>query len=204
MLIKDAISLPKSAIYKIVNTANSNVYVGSSMNIQRRYESHRHDLKKGIHRNSHLQRSYDKYNKEPFLFIIIEECEPLLLIQREQHYIDSLNPQYNICKIAASNLGLKWSDETKRKMSISQTGRKHSEESIQKMRILAKGKRPVVMGRNGIPILQFDKNNNLLAEYSSQTEACLKTGLKEVCGALKKKRKTAGGFIWRYKSEIAC
>jgi hypothetical protein len=34
------------------------------------------------------------------------------LISREQYYIDLLNPEYNICKVAGSRLGCKHSPET--------------------------------------------------------------------------------------------
>ena len=58
------------------------------------------------------------------MFSIIEEVTPETLIQKEQWYIDMLNPFFNICKIAASTLGFRHSEDTKRRMSISKTGKK--------------------------------------------------------------------------------
>ena len=60
-----------------------------------------------------------------YLSPILEYCEPNLLIKREQYYIDSLKPEYNICKIANSSLGYKHSYESKLKMSINRTGIKN-------------------------------------------------------------------------------
>lgn len=50
-------------------------------------------------------------------------------------------------------------------------------------------------------IYQYDKAYNLIAEYSSLTEASEKTGINrgnigQVCNG---KRKTAGNYIWKYK-----
>jgi hypothetical protein len=48
----------------------------------------------------------------------MEYCEPSLLLEREQYYINELNPEYNILKIAGNRLGSKHSDATKIKMSM--------------------------------------------------------------------------------------
>lgn len=50
-------------------------------------------------------------------------------------------------------------------------------------------------------VKQYDKNNNFIAEYNSLKEASLITHINsanigQVCAG---KRKTAGGFIWKYK-----
>ena len=44
---------------------------------------------------------------------ILEYCEGEQVVNREQYYIDLLDPQYNICPIAGSSLGRKVSDETR-------------------------------------------------------------------------------------------
>jgi len=36
---------------------------------------------------------------------ILEYCEPKELIIREQHYLNLYSPEYNILKVAGSNLG---------------------------------------------------------------------------------------------------
>ena len=53
---------------------------------------------------------------------ILEYCEPKKCIEREQHYIDLLKPEYNILLKAGSLLGYKHSEDTTRK------GKKHTEE----------------------------------------------------------------------------
>ncbi len=136
----------KSGIYKITNIVNNKIYIGSATNINSRWSSHRRYLKLGKHHNIHLQRSYIKYGLENFTFEIIEECLVELLIEKEQFYLDHLNPEYNINPIANSQRGRVVSEETRKKMSIAQIGRKHSEETKYKIskgqhsKIIRKGK----------------------------------------------------------------
>ena len=51
-------------------------------------------------------------------------------------------------------------------------------------------------------VLQFDLQGNFLAEYPSQSEAERKLGIRctSICNALKGRYKTAGGYIFRYKT----
>ena len=61
-------------IYKII-CSNTNFYIGSSKNIQQRFYKHRRELRKGVHKNEHLQNSYNKYGEECFELVIVEVCE---------------------------------------------------------------------------------------------------------------------------------
>lgn len=51
------------------------------------------------------------------------------------------------------------------------------------------------------PVLQFNKDMVFITEYSSIKEATLATGNGNIIGCCKGKRKTANGFIWKYKNE---
>lgn len=57
-----------------------------------------------------------KYGLGAFSLEILEYCAPYEAIIREQHYLDLLNPEYNILKIAGSSLGFKHSEKTIAKM----------------------------------------------------------------------------------------
>lgn len=129
-----------SGIYVISNTVNGNRYIGSAVNIAQRFRTHKSALKNGKHGNSHLQNAVAKYGLDAFLFEILEEVSVELLIEREQFYLDSEQPEYNVCPIAGNTLGRKASAETRRRQSAYHTanphflGRKHSEETRQKIR----------------------------------------------------------------------
>jgi len=53
------------------------------------------------------------------------------------------------------------------------------------------------------PIVQYDKNLNKIKEYHSISEADRQTGIdfRNISAVLNGKRKTTGGFIWRFKDE---
>ena len=71
------------------------VYVGSAINTPTRKWRHFNELEKDIHCNSKMQRHVNKYGIDDLTFSIVEPCLPELLIQREQYYIDTLNPYFN-------------------------------------------------------------------------------------------------------------
>lgn len=62
-------------IYEIKNRINGKVYVGQSIHIEERIKRHQRELKAGIHHNHHLQRSYNKYGKENFEYIILYQAQ---------------------------------------------------------------------------------------------------------------------------------
>ena len=87
-----------SGIYKIVNKINGKYYVGSSINVKRRWNEHKSELNKNVHINSYLQNSWNKYGKNNFDFIIIKEVSKSDLIIEEQKYLDEIkNDRKNIC-----------------------------------------------------------------------------------------------------------
>lgn len=130
--------MTKSGIYKILNKINGKFYIGSALNLKYRWRDHKVFLKNKNHPNIHLQRSSIKHNLENFEFIILEYVEASKLIEREQFWINSLNPEYNILKIAGSLLGFKHSEETKNKYY---RGKQQSKEARLKKSVALK-KRP--------------------------------------------------------------
>jgi len=95
----------ESGIYIIENIKNQKKYIGSSINIKNREYKHFWMLDRGIHDNSHLQKSYNKYGKSSFKFKIIEICEDFNLVDRENHYISYYNSNisefgYNLAKVS--------------------------------------------------------------------------------------------------------
>lgn len=137
--------IPESAgIYKIEHAVSGKVYVGSAINLQNRWAVHRHALVRGRHHSEKLQRAWNKYGAESFVFVIIELVDARdRLLSREQHWIDFLDAAsggFNAVQIAGSSLGRKFSEATLKKMSASQKGRKHTEEAKRKMSIARRGK----------------------------------------------------------------
>lgn len=128
-------------VYKITNKVNGKYYIGSSKDIQKRFNSHITDLDNGTHNNTYLQRSWDKYGKDNFEFTILEETSLDDLRNRETYYIKEFdatnhNVGYNMLNDANIGLGVSASDEVRAKISEAckgtkngHYGKKHSEET---------------------------------------------------------------------------
>jgi len=57
------------------------------------------------------------------------EDAKIYILEREQFYLDTIEPEYNILKVAGSFLGHKLSEETKAKISQALKGRSFSVET---------------------------------------------------------------------------
>lgn len=112
-------------IYAIVNLASGALYIGGSVNVRHRWSVHRHMLNRGAHHSPPLQRAWLKRGAESFEFALLEECQPEDLERREQLYIDALKPTYNLGTTARPGLGMKRSDETRRKIAAALKGNKN-------------------------------------------------------------------------------
>lgn len=66
--------MKKAFIYKIQNTINGKLYIGSSTRPQKRWYEHKRDLNKSTHHSTHLQNSWNTYGEEMFEFVVIDEC----------------------------------------------------------------------------------------------------------------------------------
>ena len=68
-----------------------------------------------IKNNLTISRALVKHGYNNFRLEILEYCDSSksILLEREQYYIDQLNPNYNIEKIAGSSAGRLLSEETK-------------------------------------------------------------------------------------------
>lgn len=114
-----------TGIYKITNIITNDFYIGSSKDIHNRWRQHRWHLNKNKHKNSYLQNAWNKYGANSFKFEVLEECLLLkkLILEREQYYMDSLKPVYNLSPTSGSSLGCVQSIETKNKKSLAFKGK---------------------------------------------------------------------------------
>lgn len=136
--------LKRPGIYLISSTIDDRCYVGSTVDILGRWGWHKKDMRNGRHPNPKLQNFYNKHGLGCLEFSVLEFCEKEGLIDKEQFYLDSVKPQFNIRKKAGSNLGVKMSEESNRKRREayfrkrwkppSFKGRKHSRETKEKLR----------------------------------------------------------------------
>jgi len=119
-------------IYLIINKENYKTYVGSSIDVERRWKQHRSSLCRDKHDNSYLQNAWNKYGEENFIFSIIEELGEIILLEKvlkvEQWYLDNFISEYNINRKASGCnyfKGKKFTDEHRKNLSIAHSGELH-------------------------------------------------------------------------------
>jgi len=160
----------KSGIYRWIDTINNKSYIGSSTNITKRlrkYFSLSYLNNKIVKNNSLIYKALLKHDYSKFNLEILEYCNKDSLINREQYYLDSLKPEYNICKIAGSMLGFKHSAETLLKFKNRETVTGYVTIVINKeknyiriynsLRTAAKS-----IGVSHTTLIRYSKNNKLL------------------------------------------
>ena len=199
-----------NSIYKIINKITNDIYIGSALNFSKRKYYHIYYLDKNKHHSIILQNSWNKYGKENFEFIVIEDnIEKEKLIEREQFYIDTFNPKFNCSKTAGSPLGVKHTLQARINMSKSHLGKKLTPESIAKRTAKVLGtkrseetKRKLRESAYKISVIQCDLNDNIIKEWESASKASneLQIVQSHICACCKGKRKTTGGFKWKYKN----
>jgi len=85
-------------VYKIINIQTGKFLVGSTSNEVTRKNNHFSALRRHKHENKYLQRSYDKYGRNAFDFIIIKRFDiQQEMINCEQLWLDKFCGQYHLC-----------------------------------------------------------------------------------------------------------
>ena len=129
----------KCGVYRWINLETNKSYVGSSVNLRRRFNTY-YSFSYLTRNKSLISKALLKYGYSRFRLEILEYCDPSVLMEREQYYIDLLKPEYNILKIAGSLLGFKHSDSTRERLSKFYTGRVISPEVRDKLSNSQKGR----------------------------------------------------------------
>jgi len=93
--------LLQTGTYEIRNLVNGKVYLGSTAeNFKERWNHHRSQLRKGCHKNTHLQRAWNKYTEDNFVFNVLEFIDVCCTLDAEQVLLDNIDEKYNINPLA--------------------------------------------------------------------------------------------------------
>lgn len=157
MIIPKSFGLKKCGIYCITNTINNKFYIGSSKNIYHRLKRHYSDLERKKHQNPYLLNSYIKHGKNAFTVEILEETSFDLLTQKEQYYIDTLKPDYNIIIDVVRQV-----TPLSSRKKISKTLKDKYKKGILLPRKNDEQKKPVII---------YDKECNCVGSYESENSA---------------------------------
>lgn len=129
---------------------------------------------------------------------------------KEQEYIKIYKTggkSYNITDGGEGSSGYKFSLETIEKIANSLKGLKQSKETIAKRVAKNTGKirSDEQKSKTSKKVIQYDLKGNFITEYFGIREASRQTGINsahigDCCNKIKN-RKSAGGFIWRFKND---
>jgi len=186
-----------AGIYRWINEETGETYVGSGLDLTKRIRSYYQTTE--LERNPrHINRALLKYGHDKFRLEILEYCDKDKLTEREQFYLDELNPSYNILKQAYSLQGFKHSAETienlkdrefsqehRDNLSKANTGREFSEETLNKLSKSIReyhkehpltpealeNIRQKTTEREGVPVTLINQDTDEEMEFPTQTEA---------------------------------
>lgn len=238
-LIRTDIPQKASGVYVILSNINSNGYVGSAVNFRSRKSNHFGNLKKGTHHNSHIQNHYNLYSQYDLWFGIIEFVPRLQnediklfgkrLLAREQFYIDTLKPEFNIRPIAGSPFGIiawnkgltKETDEGVKRTSEKMKDRKPSKETRLLMKKSredffeteagkewSKAQRKLILGSKRLESSKHKQGISTIAFYETEEGSKIKRHLSNTSTKLwqnpeyRKKHKTAKLKFWTSEAGI--
>ena len=212
--------IKQSGIYMIQSISNpERIYIGSAVWIKKRWGYHLEDFYNNKHKNPKLQNHYNKYGKKDLVFSVLESCPIESLIEREQYYINTLKPWFNINKIAGSGgrLGSTQSEESRKRISDGHLGQVpwnkgktgvYSELYIKTFKehhgnLTRKGSTHTEESKQKMRnhIFQYDLQGNFIKEWLSTLEASieLSIGVKMIYRCLTGRRNQTHGFLWGYK-----
>jgi group I intron endonuclease len=112
----------KSGIYMWKSLKDGKTYIGSARDLRRRLMGYFNINQLARTSNAYISRALLKYGYSAFSLTILEYCDLDSLIEREQHYIDIIKPEYNICRTAGSSLGRLHGELAKERISQSKKG----------------------------------------------------------------------------------
>lgn len=122
-------------------------YIGSAVCLSKRLKQY-YSPSKLKRADNYISRALLKYGYSAFSLSILEfvpikdlslEETRQLILSFEQKFINSLEPEFNILKVAGSLLGYKHTQESLTKISFNRLGKTHSIETVNKMKIALKG-----------------------------------------------------------------
>lgn len=114
----------KCGIYKIENITNNECYIGQSINIPRRKYIHFSNLRNNKSPHKKLQKAWNKYGEENFIFKILLYCDKEYLTYFEQKCVDTFDAKYNsLIECVDSPKGICKSQETIENMKKAQMNR---------------------------------------------------------------------------------
>lgn len=188
----------KTGVYQIISKIDNKRYIGSTKSsFHSRKTKHLGALAKNNHFNSHLQRAYNKYGINNFLFEVLEICSKSECVARESFLIDKYKSYdrkygYNNMPVAPYKHGFKHRDDVileKSKAKIRKASTLTAFESDER----------------GLPtpINVYDLDGNFIKTFNSQRDACmeLNMSISHLCTFLRGRKLKVKDYIVLYAND---
>lgn len=207
-------------IYKITNKINGKMYIGKTIfTVEQRWKEHQKDSRRRDFEKRPLYSAIKKYGIENFSIEEVEECPIEILSEREKYWIEyygSFKNGYNATiggdgkqyvdydLVVVNYKKLKNQTKVAELMKIS-TDTVFNALKAKKERILTQ--QEIQVNERGYIIYQYDKENNYLKSFPSARAAAREVnnnsdGASHILDVCKGKRKTAYGYIWKFKEDL--
>jgi group I intron endonuclease len=175
------------------------MYVGSAVDLSIRLSKYYspYELKRV---DNYISRALIYHNHSVFSLSIVEYIDistldkkeaRVLILEREQYYIDSLLPEYNILKVAGSSLGYTHSVESLAKLSEINKGKSLSAETKAKISIAQSGKS--LFAETKAKLSEINKGKSLSAETKAKLSE-IKKGKAHSAETLLKMNEALSGY----------
>lgn len=171
----------KARIYQWIHKESGKIYIGSAVDLSIRLKIYFSKSHLNRDKSMYIYKALLHYKYSAFSLSILEyidisnlfkEDARKLILSKEQHYIDSLSPEYNIQKIAGSSLGQKRSEKTKTLIRKVKLGRIYSVETKTKISEALKGKTHSAETKAKMSLAKSgEKNPNFGKARSVETKA---------------------------------
>lgn len=186
---------PIACVYLIRRIDTGDCYVGSTSNQNARWYAHTNALQKGKHHAPHLQNAWSKYGKDCFEFVVLEICAgsdlKSILKEREDHWMNKLNPKYNVLAAAYSALGFKHPRESVERRAAMRRGVKRPDDVVERM---AAGHRGMKMPRDAVERTAAANRGRKMLDHTKAAIVAALTGKKKSAEHVEKMRLARIGF----------
>ena len=202
-------------IYKIINDINQKVYIGKTeRNIEERFKEHCRAYRQERCEKRPLYAAMKKYGIEHFHVELVEETDSPE--EREQYWIKFYNcygsTGYNATMGGDSKRYINYDEIVKVYQEVQNikktaeiTGHcpKWTRQILKNEGVQTLSFQEIARKQQGKPVIQTDKQNNFIAEFSSAGEAGRSIGkpgthIRDCCNH---KRQTAYGYKWYFAEE---
>lgn len=180
-------------VYKIQNKINKKIYIGQTYYLKRRFREHR----KNWYHNKHFKNAIDYYGINNFTFSILHEInlENKARLKKILNHLETFWIAASQSYLSEKGYNATWGGD-------GLVGMKFSEESRKKMSLSARGIHVGALDGRAKAINQYTTNGEFVRSWDCITDVERQLGIKvtAICNNLKGYCTQSGGFVWKYKT----